>query len=88
MRFEPVIATGDYYLWVFLYMEGGGEWQPVSGVDYVAHTDEMITFDGSPKSEAITPVLHINRKAESCFQMLLTKSIPTSAAQDSRLAFP
>ena len=48
IRFEPVIATGDYYLWVFLYMEGGGEWQPVSGVDYVAHTDEMITFDGSP----------------------------------------
>ena len=48
VRFEPVIATGQYYLWVFLYMEGGGEWQPVSGVDYVAHTDEMITFDGSP----------------------------------------
>ena len=32
-------------MWVFLYMEGGGEWAPVSGVDYVGHTAELVTFD-------------------------------------------
>ena len=47
-EFSPLIATGSYYVWIFLYMEGGGEWMPVSGVDYTGHTSEMIVFDGSP----------------------------------------
>ena len=46
LEFSPLIATGEYYVWVFLYMEGGGEWAPVSNVDYVGHSDNMITFDG------------------------------------------
>lgn len=45
IEFSPLIATGEYYVWVFLYMEGGGEWAPVSGVDYVGHTAELVTFD-------------------------------------------
>ena len=48
IEFSPLIETGEYYLFVFLYMEGGGEWAPVSGIDYVGHTTQTITFDGSP----------------------------------------
>ena len=45
VEFSPLIATGEYYVWVFLYMEGGGEWAPVPGVDYFGHSAETITFD-------------------------------------------
>ena len=48
VEFSPLIATGEYYVFVFLYMEGGGEWAPVPGVDFFGHTTEPITFDGSP----------------------------------------
>ena len=48
LEFSPLIATGTYYIFVFLYMEGGGEWAPVSGIDYFGHSEEAIVFDGSP----------------------------------------
>ena len=48
IEFAPLIATGSYYIFVFLYMEGGGEWAPVSGIDYHGNTSEPIVFDGSP----------------------------------------
>ena len=47
IEFEPLIATGDYYVWVFLYMEGGGEWAPEPGIDYFGHSDELISFTGA-----------------------------------------
>ena len=36
----------EYCVWVLLYMEGGGEWAPVSGVDDVGHSDTTLSFDG------------------------------------------
>ena len=47
VEISPLVATGSYYIWVFLYMEGGGEWMPVSGIDYSGHSAEAIVFDGS-----------------------------------------
>ena len=50
IREIPVLFTGEYYLWVNLYMEGGGEWVPVNGVDYMGYTTEPVVLDGSPIS--------------------------------------
>jgi hypothetical protein len=50
IRELPVLFTGEYYLWVNLYMEGGGEWVPVNGVDYTGYTTEPMVLDGSPIS--------------------------------------
>ena len=50
IRELPVLFTGEYYLWVNLYMEGGGEWVPVNGVDYTGYTKEPVVLDGSPIS--------------------------------------
>lgn len=52
---HPVTAVGEYYVWFNMYMEGGGEWVPVNGVDYTGNTTTKITFDGSPISfETVT----------------------------------
>ena len=48
IRELPVLFTGEFYLWVNVYMEGGGEWMPVNGVDYTGFTSEPIVLDGSP----------------------------------------
>ena len=48
IEISSLVASGSYYIWVFLYMEGGGEWMPVSGIDYSGHSADMIVFDGSP----------------------------------------
>jgi len=50
VRVLPALFNGDYYVWVNLYMEGGGEWLPVNGIDYTGSTSEPISFDGSPVS--------------------------------------
>ena len=50
VRVLPALFNGDYYIWVNLYMEGGGEWAPVNGIDYAGYTATPITFDGSPVS--------------------------------------
>lgn len=47
LRLQPVLETGEYYLWVNLYMEGGGTWVPVDGVDYVGASAGKITLGGS-----------------------------------------
>lgn len=40
---------GDYWMWVILYMEGGGYGAPVNGVDYVMHSaPAALHLDGSP----------------------------------------
>jgi len=50
VREMPIILTGEFYVWVNLYMEGGGEWAPVNGVDYLGYTEVPLTLDGSPIS--------------------------------------
>ena len=46
VELHPITASGDYHLYVSLYMEGGGEWMPASGIDYSLSTD-AISFTGS-----------------------------------------
>ena len=50
VRILPALFNGEYYVWVNLYMEGGGEWAPVNGVDYIGATNAPIAFDGTPVS--------------------------------------
>ena len=52
VRVLPAIFNGDYYVWVNLFMEGGGEWAPVNGVDYVGYTADPVNFDGTAISFA------------------------------------
>ena len=46
VELHPVTATGSYHLFVSLYMEGGGEWMPASGIDYMLET-EALSFEGT-----------------------------------------
>jgi hypothetical protein len=46
IRVQPVLESGEYYIYVSLYMEGGGEYQPMAGVDYVGATPAKLDFDG------------------------------------------
>ncbi len=39
-------ASGDYYLLVVLYMQGGGMFTPKAGVDYQAASTTKLHFDG------------------------------------------
>lgn len=41
-----VTALGEYFLFVAVYMEGGGEWQPASGIDYMYSSEESFSFMG------------------------------------------
>jgi len=50
VRVLPALFNGDYYVWVNLYMEGGGEWLPLNGIDYTGSTSDPISFDGSAVS--------------------------------------
>jgi hypothetical protein len=50
LAFDDVGVTGDYHVVVGLYVEGGGDFQPVPGVDYQAES-ELLTF-GEGKVEA------------------------------------
>lgn len=47
VRIQPMLETGEYYIWVNLYMEGGGEWMPVNEVDYTGATPAPLTLDGT-----------------------------------------
>jgi hypothetical protein len=38
--------TGDYHVVAVLYVEGGGKFQPKSGVDYMASSDKVILGEG------------------------------------------
>ena len=44
---HPMLEQGTYYLWVNLYMEGGGTWVPVDGVDYTAVSEAPLELDGT-----------------------------------------
>lgn len=50
LRVLPALFNGEYYVWVNLYMDGGGEWMPVNGIDYTGSTADPISFDGSAVS--------------------------------------
>lgn len=45
---EDIASEGDFYIFVALYNEGGGTFQPVPGVDHVFMTDAAFTFSGEP----------------------------------------
>ncbi len=40
-------TTGDYYVLVALYMQGGGMFSPKAGIDYQVATTMKVHFDGS-----------------------------------------
>ena len=43
--------TGDYHVMVVLYMEGGGVFQPVPGVDYMAASQKLTLGSGQAITE-------------------------------------
>lgn len=49
---HPMLEQGTYHLWVNLYMEGGGSWVPVNGIDYTAFSEEAMELDGTVRSFA------------------------------------
>jgi hypothetical protein len=49
LAIEDVGLSGNYYVVVALYMEGGGTFQPVPGVDYMAASDNIPLGQGQAK---------------------------------------
>jgi hypothetical protein len=45
---QNVSATGTFYFYAVLYMEGGGTMEPVPGVDYVGTAPDPVVSDGTP----------------------------------------
>jgi len=43
---DDVPDSGEYFLFSVLYDQGGGEWMPEPGIDYVATSDAPYVFDG------------------------------------------
>jgi hypothetical protein len=54
---EDVGLTGDYHIVVGVYVEGGGQFQPVSGIDYLAASDK-VTFGGGTVVTALEPAIY------------------------------
>ena len=48
VRVHPFLDTGDFHIWAFIYVEGGGTNRPVNGTDYMGSTGLSLTFDGQP----------------------------------------
>lgn len=46
LAMEDVGVTGDYHVVAALYMEGGGQFQPVPGVDYLASSEKLALGQG------------------------------------------
>ena len=46
VRVQPVLESGEYFVYVSLYVEGGGQYQPMSGVDYIGQTSTKLAFNG------------------------------------------
>ena len=46
LAFEDVGVNGDYFVVVTLYMEGGGVFQPVPGIDYMAASPSITLGQG------------------------------------------
>ena len=47
---QPMLETGTYYLWVNLYMEGGGSFIPQNDTDYTGQSPEPLVLDSSVKT--------------------------------------
>ncbi|MCA9675286.1 MAG: hypothetical protein KC464_09650, partial [Myxococcales bacterium] len=45
---DPLGVTGTYYVTTVLYMVGGGQFVPASGIDYLATSTTSFEFDGGP----------------------------------------
>jgi len=41
---QPMLETGDWDVWINLYMEGGGEFIPANGIDMVGSSDGKVTL--------------------------------------------
>ena len=61
LALEDVGVTGEYYVVAALYMEGGGQFQPVPGVDYMASSGKLNLGSG---------------KAEVALELALVPAIP------------
>jgi hypothetical protein len=51
LAFKDAGLTGDYHVMVVLYMEGGGVFQPVPGVDYMAASGKLTLGSGQATTE-------------------------------------
>ena len=48
VRVYPMLEKGEYFIWINLYMEDGGQWMPINGVDYTGVSAAMVVLDGAP----------------------------------------
>lgn len=48
LSLDTSTATGSLYVVVVLYQQGGGQYSPKSGVDYVAQSASTFNFTGAP----------------------------------------
>ena len=46
VRVYPFLDTGEFHIWVFIYVEGGGTNRPINGVDYMGRVELPLNFDG------------------------------------------
>lgn len=46
LTLDDVDQSGNYFVYVALYNEGGGTFQPVPGVDYIGTTASKVSFKG------------------------------------------
>jgi hypothetical protein len=47
LAMEDVGETGDFHVVAVLYVEGGGKFQPKSGVDYMANSEKLTFGEGT-----------------------------------------
>ena len=52
-------VSGSYYVYAALYVQGGGMFEPVKGVDYVAQTTQPIALGGSTSPDIGTLTLSL-----------------------------
>jgi hypothetical protein len=50
-------VSGDYFVYAALYVQGGGMFEPVKGVDYVAQTTKAVTLGGAASPDIGTLAL-------------------------------
>jgi len=48
IRAYPFLDTGEYKLYIIVYMEGGGSARPANDIDYTGYISESFVFDGQP----------------------------------------
>ena len=61
LAIDDVGVTGDYHVVVGLYVEGGGDFQPVPGTDWIAES-ELLTFGAGP----VEVELELDSRADVC----------------------